>query len=68
MEDGCAIIDTRKFGRMQVYAHNNDPFAHPCFEKLGYDVLDPRLDGAYLYQKIHPLKKNLNRACWIKAL
>ena len=51
--------DTRKFGRMQVYTHNNDPFSHPCFEKLGYDVLDPRLDGAYLYQKIHPLKKNL---------
>lgn len=51
--------DTRKFGRMELYAHTQDPFQHPCFQKLGYDVLDERLNGAWLYAKIHPLKKNL---------
>lgn len=51
--------DTRKFGRMELYAHTEDPFMHDCFQKLGYDVLDPRFNATYLYQKIHHSKKNL---------
>lgn len=61
LSDGRVMCyhDTRKFGRMQLYAHRQDPFQHPCFEHIGKDVLDPEFNSEYLYAKIHKCKKNL---------
>lgn len=49
-------FDTRKFGRMQVYEKLEDKSMHPSLSKLGYDVLDPRLNEEYLFEKIHKRK------------
>jgi formamidopyrimidine-DNA glycosylase len=48
--------DTRKFGRMQLYEKSEDVFSLPPVQKLGLDVLDEGLDGAYLYEHLHKKK------------
>lgn len=50
-------VDTRKFGRMDLYEKTADFHALPALKKTGLDVLDDKLTGAWLYQKIH--KRNI---------
>lgn len=51
--------DTRKFGRMYIYPKEIDIHTYPCFKNVGYDYLDERVTGAYFYNRIHSLKRNL---------
>lgn len=55
LDDGRKLcyLDTRKFGRMQLYDRNDDPRSLPAFSATGPDVLDPDLTGQVLYEKIH---------------
>lgn len=50
-------VDTRKFGRMDLYDKCSDFHALPALKKTGLDVLDEKLTGESLYQKIH--KRNI---------
>ncbi len=54
--------DTRKFGRMYLYPHQEQLSDYPCFEHVGLDAFDDRLDAAWLYQKLHSKKVYLKQA------
>lgn len=51
--------DTRKFGRMYLYAKQENKHVYPCFKNVGYDYMDPRVDGMYFYQSVHSSHRNL---------
>ncbi|WP_075877691.1 bifunctional DNA-formamidopyrimidine glycosylase/DNA-(apurinic or apyrimidinic site) lyase [Merdibacter massiliensis] len=54
--------DTRKFGRMYVYAHEEDLHDYPCFQKIGFDAFDERLTANWLYQRLHHRNITLKQA------
>ena len=54
--------DTRKFGKMYLYEKQEDIHAYPCFQNVGWDVFDQRLDAAYLYRNLHSRKIVLKQA------
>lgn len=54
-------MDTRKFGRMQLYPKTGDYRTLPVFKKIGPDVLSEEFTGSYLLQKLK------NRKCPIKS-
>lgn len=51
--------DTRKFGRMALYPKTNDYSTLPMLAHVGFDFLDPQVNGLWFYHKIHTLKRNL---------
>ncbi len=54
-------MDTRKFGRMQVYPRTEDYYSLPAFDKVGPDVLSDQFSAKYLHNKLK------NRKCAIKT-
>lgn len=50
-------VDTRKFGRMDLYDKAKDFHALPALKKTGLDVLDQKLTGEALNHRIH--KRNI---------
>lgn len=54
--------DTRKFGRMWLYPKKEDKSSYNCFEHVGYDFLDERADGKYLYASIHHSQRPIKAA------
>lgn len=53
--------DTRKFGRMYLYAKDKDYHELDCFKNVGYDVFDERLTGQLLYANAHYRKIRLKQ-------
>ncbi len=55
LDDGRELRyhDTRKFGRMYVYPHQDELSLYPCFQSIGYDAFDERLNATWLYRKLH---------------
>ena len=58
--------DTRKFGRMYLYSKNDDIHSYACFKNVGYNYMDPRVNGMYFYHCIHTLKRNL-KSCLLDS-
>ncbi len=54
--------DTRKFGRMNLYPHEEDPALLPPLKNVGYDFNDSRLTWQYLYASIHSSKRSIKQA------
>ena len=55
LDDGRELRyhDTRKFGRMYVYPHQDELSLYPCFQSIGYDAFDERWNATWLYRKLH---------------
>lgn len=63
LEDGRSLHyhDTRKFGRMYVYAKQSDD-RYPCFCNTGYDLFDERLNAMDLYRTLKQKQYTLKQA------
>lgn len=58
LDDGRQLRyhDTRKFGKMYLYNKMTLDTSYPCFQKIGYDAFDERIDAQYLYTSLHKRK------------
>ncbi len=64
LQDGRELRyhDTRKFGRMYVYDHMDDISEYPCFAHVGLDAFDEKLNGEWLYRRLHGRQITLKQA------
>ena len=64
LDDGTQLRyhDTRKFGRMYLYEHQEDLHAYPCFANVGLDAFDERLTADVLYRRLHGRSITLKQA------
>lgn len=61
LQDGRVLRyhDTRKFGRMYMYQKAKDATSYPCFQSVGMDIFDERLDANGLYHRLHKRQRAL---------